>query len=210
MKNFLAAIVVLLSLTAVAHAEVQSYTGTGEVLLVSEDMSDRLKQNVLPKLMSPEKAYEFSQEIAEKRKQDEAERTFKYVAIIVGILVVVGAGIFFFRPAFRSFGKSADLTRMIQKYSGDCMNPQVVPEIYLYCCNNEMLSPIVRKHGATFNDFAAVYILLISSCNVGGKGHFIPISAFFFASSLDYVLSHKNAWYTEDSLWLMKYFGLLS
>ena len=30
MKNFLAAIVVLLSLTAVAHAEVQSYTGTGE------------------------------------------------------------------------------------------------------------------------------------------------------------------------------------
>ena len=141
MKNFLAAIVVLLSLTAVAHAQVQTYTGK---LLASEDMGDRLRQNVLPKLMSPEKAYRLAKDISEQRKQDEAERTFKYVAITVGILVVVGAGIFFLKPAFRSFGKSADLTRMIQKYSGDCMNPQIV-------------------------DFAAVYILLISSCNVGGR-----------------------------------------
>ena len=166
MKNFLAAIAVLLSLTAVAHAQVQTYTGK---LLASENQGGWLREALEPNRMSPYEMYKISQRNAEKIKQDEAERTFKYVAITVGILVVVGAGIFFLKPAFRSFGKSADLTRMIQKYSGDCMNPQIVPEIYLYCCNNEMLSQIVRKHGATVNDFAAVYILLISSCNVGGK-----------------------------------------
>ena len=130
-------------------------------------------------------------------------------AIVTLMIIGMVAILFYFRHAFRSFGKSTDLARMIQKYNGDYMNPQIVPEIYLYCCKHEFLNPIVSRYKADVGDFASIYLYLLAKCRVSGKGHFIPISTFFFAASLDYVLAKENRLDLEDTLWLRKYFGLL-
>ena len=135
--------------------------------------------------------------------------TEKSTKILGTIILVVGAVILylgFFTNTFRSFGKSADLARMIQKYKGDYMNPQLVGEIYEYCCRHEFLSPIVRKHNADVGSFALIYLTLLAKCPASAKGHFLPISTFFFAASLDYVLS-KNALSDADILWLQRYLG---
>lgn len=128
------------------------------------------------------------------------------IIIVVGVIVIYLA---FCTNVFQSFSKSADLTRMIRKYDGDYMNPQIVIELYQYCYNHEFLNPVVRRYNAKVGDFALIYLYLLSKCRVSGNGHFIPISTFFFAASLDYVLSKKNGLCSEDIFWLRKYFGLL-
>ena len=133
----------------------------------------------------------------------------KSTTVLGTIILVVQVAILFltyFTNTFQSFGKSADLARMILKYDGDYMNPQIVHEIYRYCCKHELLSPVVRKHNADIGNFGLVYLLLLASCPVKVKGHFIPISTFFFANSLDYVLS-KDFLSDEDIGWLKRYFG---
>ncbi len=133
----------------------------------------------------------------------------KSTTILGTIILIVGAVILylgFFTNTFRSFAKSTDLARMILKYKGDYMNPQLIGEIYEYCCRHELLSPIVRKHNADIGSFALIYLTLLAKCPTSTKGHFIPISTFFFAASLDYVLS-KNALSDADALWLQRYFG---
>lgn len=123
--------------------------------------------------------------------------------IIVAIIIIV------FICTYPSLSKSNDLSKMIAKYKNDLLNPDCIREIYAYCKNNENLNRICIKHNATLQDFAAVYMYLVASCNVGGGGHLIPISTFFFMSSLDYALSNKNIWTEENNLWLMKYFNLI-
>lgn len=128
------------------------------------------------------------------------------IMLIVGIVVFF---LYFFTDTFQSFNKTSDLSKMIKKYSDDYMNPQLIHEIYQYCCNNQFLRPVVRKHNAELGDFAMIYLCLMATCKVSGKGHFVPISTFFFAATLDYVLSRNGMLRPEDTFWLKRYFGLL-
>lgn len=138
--------------------------------------------------------------------------TEKSTVILGTIIIIVGGAVLFlafFTNVFQSFGKSTDLAKMIQKYKGDYANPRIVPELYQYCHNHKFLNPIVRRYNAGVGDFALIYLYLLARCPVGGKGHFIPISTFFFAASLDYVLARENFLNFDDTLWLRRYFGLI-
>ena len=147
-------------------------------------------------------------------KQNEKEKGFfgygagaDYVIVffmIVGAIATLRC----LMSALRSFGKSTDLAGMIQKYKGDYANPQIVLELYQYCYNHKLLSPIVRRYNASVGDFSLIYLYLLSHCPAVGKGHFIPISTFFFAASLDYVLAREDFLNFKDTLWLKRYFGL--
>ena len=178
-------------------------------ILLVDNKGGWLRQSVSPHMMSPDEMYETSQKIAEAER---LKGFFGYgitADYVIVALIVVGifAAVYFFHKASPSLGKSVDLSKMIQRYRDDYMNPQIVPELYKYCCNHELLSPIVRKHNAQLGNFGWAYLSLLSRCPVKVKGHFIPISAFFFANSLDYVLS-KDALSDADILWLERYFGV--
>ena len=137
--------------------------------------------------------------------------TEKSTIVLGTIIIVVGITILFlafFTNVFQSLGKSTDLARMIQKYKGDYLNPQIIPELYLYCCKHKLLNPIVHRYKANVRDFALIYLYLLAKCRVSYKGHFIPISTFFFAASLDYVLAKKDRLGCDDIFWLKRYFGL--
>ena len=108
---------------------------------------------------------------------------------------------------FFGYGTVADY--MIQKYKDDYANPRIVLELYQYCYNHKLLSPIIRRYNASVGDFSLIYMYLLSHCPAVGKGHFIPISTFFFAASLDYVLARENFLNFDDTLWLRRYFGLI-
>ena len=131
------------------------------------------------------------------------------MAIIIVLLIIIAIIflIFFFNPITQySLQKSADLQTFIKKYEGDYLNPNLVKEIYQYCNNSRLLNQIILKHNATIKEFEGIYMYLISNCPIEHKGHFIPISTFFFAQSLDYALSKKLLWTKEDSEWLIRYF----
>ena len=131
-----------------------------------------------------------------------------FFAILGVIFLLIILKNFFGNFIGSSLSKSADLTAMINKYNGDYLNPDIVPELYEYCNGNEVLRNVVRKHNATVKDFAVIYIYLISSDTEKRGGHFLPISTFFFGKSLDYALSRKERWLVDDTLWLRKYFGM--
>ena len=147
---------------------------------------------------------------SEKAKQNEGFFGYGVTAdCVIVSLILVGIGVlYFFMPVLGSFCKSTDLARMIQRYKGDYLNPQIVPELYLYCCKHKLLSPIVHRYKANVGDFALIYLYLLAKCRVSNKGHFIPISTFFFAASLDYVLAKKDCLGCDDIFWLKRYFGL--
>ena len=133
-----------------------------------------------------------------------ADYVIVFFMILGGIVTLC-----FFISALRSFGKSTDLAKMIQKYKDDYANPRIVLELYQYCYNHKLLSPIIRRYNASVGDFSLIYMYLLSHCPAVGKGHFIPISTFFFAASLDYVLARENFLNFDDTLWLRRYFGLI-
>jgi len=127
--------------------------------------------------------------------------TIFFIVIAIVILFV------FLNPITQnSLQKSRDLEEIIQRYKNDYLNPTLMQEIYQYCMRHYLLREIVDKHNATIKDFTVIYIYLMSSCPVEKKGHFIPISTFFFASSLDYALSKKNFWTENDTKWILRYF----
>ena len=67
----------------------------------------------------------------------------------------------------------------------------VVNELYAYCITREYLREIVEKHNASINDFEKIYKDLMTYCGAYKGKMFIPVSAFFFVGSLEYVLSHR-------------------
>ena len=67
----------------------------------------------------------------------------------------------------------------------------VVNEIYAFCITREHLREVIAKHNATPNDFEKIYNDLMTYCNAESGKMFIPVATFFFASSLEYVLSNR-------------------
>lgn len=127
------------------------------------------------------------------------------LAVIICIILVL-AFVMLNPISSSSLEKSRDLKLITEKYSDDYLNPNLLEEIYSYCVKSKMLNHIIEKHNATIKDFSVVYIYLMHSCPVKKHGHFVPVSTFFFASSLDYALSHKNLWTQDDTEWILRYF----
>ena len=127
--------------------------------------------------------------------------------IVIVIVVILFFVLFMTNPLnTQSLEKSRDLKAIIEKYNNDYRNPELIGELYRYCVESRMLNHIVDKHRATVNDFAVVYNCLMDNCQVKKNGHFVPISTLFFASSLDYALSHNGLWTKNNSEWILRYF----
>lgn len=115
---------------------------------------------------------------------------------------------------FYSLWKSWKLGRLLRKYrnrliNGYVQSSEIAEDIYTFCLSDTNLKTIVFKHNATKDDFIEIYMLIMASgAGMWSKdGHFVPISAFAFESTLDYLLSNKNLLHTpEAALKLVDYF----
>ncbi len=106
--------------------------------------------------------------------------------LLVALIVIFVAEM---RHSWHRLHVSDELIRM---YRHDLDNPSLLDEIFDYCQNDFKLKRIMKKHAATRSDLDIIYKKLLLWANFKKGRNFIPISAFFYAGSLDYVLGHKN------------------
>ena len=113
---------------------------------------------------------------------------------MTGILLIflIALSIFFIIEIRRSLTRSKRTVELIDKYWNDKNSPKLIDEMFEYALNDRRLSKIVKKYNADKNDFAALYKKLLLWADFKKYNRFVPINSFFYASALEYLLSHKN------------------
>ena len=100
--------------------------------------------------------------------------------------------IFFVMEIRRALKRSKKTVELIKKYENDKKNPQLIDEIFQFTSTDRRLSKIIKKYNADRNDFAALHEKLMIWGDFRKYNRYIPITSFFYASTLDYLLAHKD------------------
>ncbi len=107
-------------------------------------------------------------------------------------IMLIALTILFIFEMRRSLKRSKKTVELINKYWNDKKNPRLIEEIFNFVENDRRLSSITKKYNADKNDFAALYEKLLIWGDFRKYNRFIPITSFFYAGALEYLLSHKN------------------
>lgn len=77
--------------------------------------------------------------------------------------------------------------------NGEMSKDELIDQMYKYGCLDFRLKKIVAKYGATREDYEKIFLKLKRYANMKKRHRYIPINSFFFVSSLEYLLKHKDA-----------------
>ena len=105
-----------------------------------------------------------------------------------------------------SFRRSNITNRLINTYSEDTKNPALIGEIYSYISKDMKLRRIVKKYGAEKSDIEKLYHKLLLWGNFKKGRRFVPISSFFYAYSLEYLLKNKDEDAKKLTMKMMNFF----
>ncbi len=108
--------------------------------------------------------------------------------ILLFLLIIIFAW-----EMYHSMRRSAVSVRLIETYIEDLKNPELIQEIYDYCSSDFKLRRILKKYDAGPEDIDFLYKKLLIWGNFRKYNRFVPITSFFYAYGLDYLLSHKDA-----------------
>lgn len=130
--------------------------------------------------------------------------------IIVIIIAVIVIYVLSHKKSFINYSmdKSIKLDKILKKYT---KNPSdnIIDDIYNLCIEDNRLNEIIKKYGATKDEFLRLYYFLYASCPCWGKdGNFIPISSFVFVLTLDHILANKEDFKSIDISMLMDFFNV--
>lgn len=125
-----------------------------------------------------------------------------WVLAAVGLAVVIPLLLGFFRTKANSVSKTlqsddqetdmiVNLVRITEDYKGDYWNESIPIEIYRYCVSNPNLRSIISFYRVDENVVGEIYTSLLKSCYIDTGAYFIPIAAFFFEDSLEYIISNR-------------------
>ena len=107
-------------------------------------------------------------------------------------LMVTALTIFFIVEIRRILKRSKKTVELMDKYWSDKHNPQLIDEIFDFVSKERRLSKIVKNYDANRDDFAMLYSKLLLWADFRKYNRFIPITSFFYAGALEYLLSHKD------------------
>lgn len=110
--------------------------------------------------------------------------------VILILLIIIS--LLFAAEMRHSLRRSSESYRLIQTYRDDLQNPELIAEIYRYCQQDYKLRRILKKYQVTADDIGSIYQKLLAWGNFH-KGHrFVPITSFFYAYTLKYLVTHKD------------------
>ena len=116
------------------------------------------------------------------------------------ILLFFAVTAVFFAGIYRAFLISKTSVKLIERYSCDKNNPQLIDEIFEKICKDIFLNRILKKNHATKSDIQTLHHKLMQWGDFRKYNRYIPITSFFNVSTLDYLLKHKS----DDALSLTK------
>ena len=108
----------------------------------------------------------------------------------------------------RSLKRSTLVNSLINEYIDHLEDPALIDAIYAYCTSDWRLRRIMKRYGGTRTDVETLFQKLLVWANFRKGRRFVPISAFFFAGSLAYLLRNKNAEPKKLAMKMMNFFHI--
>ena len=123
--------------------------------------------------------------------------------IILGLLTAL-----FILQMRRSLKRSTLVNALINEYIDHLDDPALIDTIYAYCTSDWRLQRIMKRYDGTRTDIAMLFQKLLVWTNFRKGRRFVPISAFFFAGSLTYLLQNKDAEPKKLAMKMMNFFHI--
>ena len=108
----------------------------------------------------------------------------------------------------RSLKRSTLVNSLINEYSDRPNDPALIDAIYAYCTSDWRLRRIMKRYGGTRADIETLFQKLLVWANFKKGRRFVPVSAFFFAGSLAYLLRNKDAEPKKLAMRMMNFFHI--
>ena len=99
--------------------------------------------------------------------------------------------IFFVVEIRRTLRVSGKAVELIEKYLSDRNKDELINAIFEFVMKDRRLRKIVEKHSVTRDDFARLHDKLLMWGDFRKYNRYVPITSFFYASSLNYLLEHR-------------------
>ena len=107
----------------------------------------------------------------------------------------------------RSLKRSTLVNSLINEYIDRLDDPALIDAIYAYC-TDWRLRRIMKRYGGTRADIEMLFQKLLVWANFRKERRFVPISSFFFAGSLAYLLRNKDAEPKKLAMRMMNFFHI--
>ena len=108
----------------------------------------------------------------------------------------------------RALRRSTVTNRLITEYIDRLQDPKLIVEIYAYCQQDGRLRRLVERNQAQREDFQQLYEKLLLWGNFKKGRRFVPISSFFFTTSLDYLLKNRDGDPKKLTMKMMNFFHI--
>ena len=108
----------------------------------------------------------------------------------------------------RSLKRSTLINLLINEYIDHLDDPALIDAIYAYCTSDWRLRRIMKRYGGTRTDIEELFQKLLVWANFRKGRRFVPISSFFFAGSLAYLLRNKDAEPKKLAMRMMNFFHI--
>ena len=128
------------------------------------------------------------------------------------LLVLVIFIIYFAWEMKRSLHRSSVTNELVQRYAEKSLSTEeqreLIAAIYAYCASDWKLKRIIRRYGATEEDFLKIYGRLRVWGNIRKRRRYVPISSFFYVYTLEYLLKHPEEDEKKMALKCLKFFHM--
>lgn len=108
------------------------------------------------------------------------------------ILLIIALATVFLWEMRHSLHRSRINSQLIEKYRDDLQNRALISEIYAYCQQDWKLRRLVKKYDLTLADVEKLYQKLLLWGNFHKGSRFVPVTAFLYVCTLEYLCQHKN------------------
>ena len=109
------------------------------------------------------------------------------------VILLAGVAIIFLFGITRAMRMSKKSVALIEKYENDKNNPKLIDEIFDAISKDFVLGRILKKHSATKDDIATLHKKLMKWGDFRKYNRYVPITSFFNAGALEYLLKNKSA-----------------
>ena len=128
--------------------------------------------------------------------------------MILWTVLFIGLVILFVAEMRHSLKRSDTTARLVKTYAQDLDNPELGRAIYDYCQTDFKLRRIMDKHQATREDLDKLRRKLAIWGNFQKGRRLVPINSFFYAYTLDYLLSHRDEDPQKLAMRMMNFFHI--
>jgi len=108
------------------------------------------------------------------------------------VILLAAVAIIFFFGITRAMRMSKKSVALIEKYENDKNNPKLIDEIFDAVSKDFVLGRILKKYSATKDDIEFLHKKLMKWGDFRKYNRYVPITSFFNAGALEYLLKNKS------------------